>query len=113
MVGETVTYAAEQDDAQERDLPPAVFRVVLQKQLVHLHHWPEADGVGAKLHQGRVQSSSLYMERGRGWGGGGSTPVEFLCKLCKRVTPFKKNKTPQRISVCSQKHKHSQTFLYK
>lgn len=45
MVGEIVTYAAEQADAQERDLPPAVFRVVLQKQLVHLHHWPEADGL--------------------------------------------------------------------
>lgn len=54
MVGETVTYAAEESDARGRDLPPAGFRVVLQRQLVCLHHCPQADGLRAKLHHGRV-----------------------------------------------------------
>lgn len=47
MLGETVTYAAEQSDAQGRDLPPARFRVVLRRQLVGLHHCPTADGLRA------------------------------------------------------------------
>lgn len=54
MVGETVTYAAEQSDARGRDLPPAGFRVVLRSQLVRLHHCPRADGLRAELHHGRV-----------------------------------------------------------
>lgn len=50
MVGIGAEAVSEQADAWERDLPPpAQSRLVLRKQLVHLHHWLGADGLAAKM----------------------------------------------------------------
>lgn len=50
MVGERAQADSKPADAPERDPPPpAGCRLVLEKQLVHLHHWPGADGLEAKL----------------------------------------------------------------